>query len=124
MKNLIIALALIAILSVPAVSFAGDSWSKQDKILEWLSQGTLFLDYAQTMSIAKHPERWHEVNPILGQHPSPLKVTAYFATAMALHIGLTEALPERMRPWFQGGTIVLELGCVANNLKLGIGFRW
>lgn len=43
-----------------------------------------FMDWAQTRVIAQHPERWREMNPILGEHPLPTAVNIYFATLLVI----------------------------------------
>ena len=39
----------------------------------------LIMDWKQTRQIALHPEKWSEMNPILGKHPKTAKVDIYFS---------------------------------------------
>ena len=38
----------------------------------------LALDYLQTLTIARNPDKWHETNPILGPHPPEEGVNLWF----------------------------------------------
>ena len=42
----------------------------------------LIMDWQQTRQIALHPERWGEMNPILGKHPTTGKVDTYFTIVL------------------------------------------
>jgi hypothetical protein len=53
---------------------------------------TLLLDWFQTLTIAGHPDRFSEVNPILGKHPSKLGVSVYFIACMLLAIVVAATL--------------------------------
>ncbi|KXU87035.1 hypothetical protein CR51_36220 [Caballeronia megalochromosomata] len=52
----------------------------------------LMFDWFQTLTIAGHPERFSEVNPILGQHPSKTAVNVYFIAWMLITVGVAGAL--------------------------------
>lgn len=80
----------------------------------------LALDWLQTLTIATHPRRWRERNPMLGEHPAPWGVHLWFsACAWALVIGLLVLPASVLKPalmiWVVG-----ELWCVWNNHRLGI----
>jgi len=47
----------------------------------------LTIDWQQTLKIARNPDKWRELNFILGQHPTPKKVNIYFAIVVALMLG-------------------------------------
>ena len=61
--------------------------------------GLLILDWRQTLTIARHPERWSEVNIILGRHPSVRAVHLYFSAVMAatVTLALLPLIPEVAR---------------------------
>lgn len=46
----------------------------------------LFLDWKQTRKIAMKPEKWTELNPLLGPHPSVENVNLYFAIVVLISI--------------------------------------
>ena len=80
----------------------------------------LVIDWRQTLTIARNPQRWYERNPILGEHPSAGRVHAWFAlvsiaTALAAYL-----LPDLIVLALSLLGIVIEGLCVANNWRLGI----
>ena len=81
----------------------------------------LAIDWRQTITIAKNPDKWHETNPILGLHPSSKRVNVYFVICFALVALGVYVLPEL---WVTVGLtvlIVVEVWAVVNNFRLGIG---
>lgn len=85
---------------------------------------TLFLDYRQTLTIAKNPGKFHEDwNPILKEHPTVQDVHQYFAgIAVAVSVLLAtihEYRPELFVPLAIMMTI-FEGVCVINNYLNGI----
>ena len=111
------AAAVLLALALPA--HAGD-WSYGDTRREAIYLTLHALDWAQTRTIARHPERWTERNPILGEHPSVGRVDRYFALTAVGHVGVAHALPPEWRKWFQRSTITLEAVIVGRNRHLGI----
>jgi hypothetical protein len=81
---------------------------------------TLWIDCHQTLQIKDHPEL-HETNPILGRHPSDVKVIVYFvlcATALAL---ITIFCPRPLLSIaVMSGTLSLEVWVIRRNFKLGL----
>ena len=117
-KILVTAVAGILLFSSSAI--AADKWSKRDKNLELTYQALKFIDWRQTRYIAKNSDKYYEMNPILGKHPSVDKVDAYFIGTAILHPIITHFLPKEYRPWWQGITITLSGACVINNVIVGI----
>ena len=78
------------------------------------------MDYAQTRTIAENPKIWHEQNAILGEHPSIAKVNQYFAAATIISTAILAWAPESVQKAFLEGGIVVEVGAVGNNKRLGI----
>ena len=65
---------------VQKLSDTKPEWSKADKERQALYMAMHLADWAQTKNIARNPEKFYEkVNLILGDHPHPDKVDAYFA---------------------------------------------
>lgn len=96
-------------------------WSKADKERQALYMAMHLADWAQTKNIARNPEKFYEkVNPILGDHPHPDKVDAYFALTGLAQLYLADKLPPKWREFFQEAGIGLEAGMIGNNVKLGI----
>ena len=81
-------------------------------------------DWSQTRTIARHPARWHETNPLLGEHPTQSAVDRHFIASAVLGAALLHALPSEWRDRALDVGLVLEVGCVANNVRLGIGIKF
>ena len=113
---------ILIILLLPSVANAG--WTKEDTYLQGAVIGALLIDMAQTLYITDHPDKYCELNPLLGEHPSKEKVVGYFMGAIALHTAISFAINERERRWFQGCTLFIETGVALRNLSLGIGFSY
>ena len=114
---MLIKLALIALV---LTGCAG--WTKNDTYRHTALTALIAVDYAQTMKIAREPENFKENNPILGEHPSEQEVTLYFASAYALTTATAMLLPPEYRKWFQYIVIGGQVGVVANNFHVGLGF--
>lgn len=98
------------------------NWSKEDTYRQVAVTSLMAIDYMQTMEIARDPDNYHENNPILGNHPSEAEVTAYFLMSYAVTSGISLALPDNLRPWWQYLIIGIEGGATANNFSIGLGF--
>jgi len=89
--------------------------------LTWLlMNGSAFLDYRQTIFIARHPERFHEINPVLGEHPSVGKVNAAFAVGAVVKNVIFFSLPDKYRVPFGLGYAAISAGLVVHNNTVGI----
>lgn len=75
----------------------------------------LLVDWAQTVQIAKHPERWYERNPLLGKHPSVRRVHLWFAACVAAAVAVAVVAPAVAALF-----VLVEVLCVVNNYLLGI----
>ena len=82
------------------------------------------IDWRQTREIAANPDRWHEHNLILGEHPSRDKVDLYFASTW---LGITAGawlLPRGWRDGLQYLGIVIEGAYVGHNYSIGLKGEW
>lgn len=121
MSRFLLSFILFVLLLTSYPGYAADPWSRQDIGLEVGYQLLHVIDWGQTRQIAKQPDKYYEMNPILGEHPSVGRVDAYMALSGLLHVGVTHFLPKEYRPWFQGITIVIKGGLVAHNFSIGLG---
>ncbi len=103
---------------------AADRWSARDYYLEGTWQALHLMDWGQASMIARNPDRYYEMNPVLGAHPSPQLVHAYMATSALIHLAVTNFLPSRWRPYWQGITIGMSGSLVAHNFGIGLGVRF
>jgi len=95
-------------------------WNQDSRDRQAVYTALHFMDWAQTRAIAQNPERWHELNPILGTHPSTREVDQYFALTLAGHYLVANLLPAEYRSVFQHITISMEAAVTRNNVILGI----
>lgn len=116
MKGIVLLVAVLAL-----VGCGSRTWTRADTAREAAYLALHVVDWGQTLEIADNPERWHERNPVLGSHPSRGEVNRWFLGTAVLHPVVSYLLPDDLRPYWQYGTIGLELYCVGNNAALGIG---
>ena len=117
-------LAAAGLVACSIAAHAADPWSEAQQA-SGIALGTLLVvDYLQTRQIAKQPELYYEINPVLGKHPSLGTVNTYFAGAAILGYLALDALPSDMRSWALGAGIVLELAVTAHNNTIGLKARW
>lgn len=109
---------------VPVQGMAADEWSKRDIWAELAWQGLWAVDYLQTRTIAKNPDRYWEANPLLTRHPSVTKVDAYFLTLALLHLFITDRLPKEHRPIWQILSITTSVVLMVNNFSIGIKIKF
>lgn len=90
---------------------------------EWALEGAFLaaglIDYGQTLDIKNHPDK-HEQNKLLGRFPSDNRIRNFYLAAGLAHVGITHLLPREYRPYWQWGTLVLELGFITRNHRLGL----
>jgi hypothetical protein len=94
-----------------------EKWTWYDTTL----QATFFLfqaeDLSQTLHIARNPDQFHEMNSIMGAHPSTTKVKVYFAIGAVSHLAIAYVLPHPWRTLWQGVWIGVEAVSVQHNRK-------
>lgn len=103
---------------------AHDAWTEADSAREGAFLALDLADLGQTRYIARHPEQFYEVNPLIGRHPSVGRVDAVFAGEALAHVAISYTLPERFRPAWQYGSIAFEGALVAHNAHIGIRFNF
>jgi hypothetical protein len=77
-------------------------------------------DWAQTLQISEHPERWEEHNPLLGSHPSKERVNWSIGGALLANTVIHRVLPTKWLGKYQLCLIVAESTAVIGNYQLGI----
>ena len=65
---------------------------------EWVWQSLHAIDMAQTIRIAKNPDKFQELNPLLGKHPSTAEVVAFGVASSLGHAYLAYKLKEAGLP--------------------------
>jgi len=93
----------------------------EQKVLQGTYLGVHAIDWSQTRTIAKNPDEFYEINPLMGKHPSTEEVDAYMAASALLHTGITMSLPSEYRKYWFGGSFVVKLNLINMNINAGIG---
>lgn len=113
MRAFVLALALLAL---PA--HARD-WT--DEEIAWGTAAAVahVIDWGQTRYIARHPDQWCELNPVLGEHPSLGGVNRYFLASGALMFAAAHYMPQYrstlLKVWFAVG-----VASGARNAMIGV----
>jgi hypothetical protein len=119
-NKLILTVFLILIAS-PAWAYTfADQWSKTDTAFEAVYAGLTIVDWGQTRDIAKHPQQYSEMNPLLGKHPSLDKVDILIPTGIVAHGIISMALPPKYRRYWQVIFIGIEGVAVLQNYNAGL----
>ncbi len=83
----------------------------------------LFIDWRQTITIAKNPDKFREYNPILGKHPSEERVDYYFLVVAILAVVGLLFLAHWNSTWVLPALFIatlMELVVVIHNSREGI----
>ncbi len=119
--KVILAALLIAVLSAPA---RADEWSKTDIGLQAAATALMVVDWGQTLKAASQTDKYCEMNPILGKHPSRGRVNTYFATAIIGHAAISHILPQDYRRIWQSVFIGVELAATSINYQAGVKIKF
>jgi hypothetical protein len=130
MKTTALALAALALVSLPAASRAavgciGDDaescrWSTGDTVRELTFTALVVADWSQTSWQLKH--RGIEQNPFLGERPSQGRLALYMLSTSMLHTGVAIILPRNWRDGWQYVSIGIESHTVYHNWRIGAQF--
>jgi hypothetical protein len=121
MKHTIAAVLLISVLGTPA--FAQDPWTNTDTALAVTYAGLAIVDLGQTINGAE-TTNGHEMNPLLGRHPSRDKLIAFTALYVPLNTYIAYRLPHPYRRIWQALTIAVDAACVAHNYSIGLKVKF
>jgi hypothetical protein len=124
MKRFTMVLIITLFVCIVHPVLAADLWTKTDTYREITFVAITIADWNQTLHVADHPEKWKELNPILGEHPSRGEVSIYMGTSIILHAAIAYILPQPYRTWWQYAWIGIETAAVGNNLSVGIGIGY
>lgn len=124
LARLMIAASGLAVAAAATPSSAGEPWTEAQAAKAAALATLTAADWGQTRNIARHPERWHENNPLMGTHPSTGAVDRHFIVSALIGAAVLDALPTPYRDWALNAGLTLEAGCVANNVRLGIGVKF
>ena len=124
MKKL--AFIILPFISSLVVSNNANAWSNADTAWEIGYLATHIADWGQTRDIAAQCGQgtYYETNPALGRCPSENKVNAYFLGTALLHAGVAHLLPQKYRRTFQSATMMMQVGVISNNAKIGLNIKF
>ena len=120
MKKLIV----MVLVFLPLTAHAFDSWDRTDKVLGGVYLVATAMDWRQTVYIAHHPDKYYEMNRILGEHPSEASVNQYFLASVAVKLTVAHILPSKWRKIWLGAMIGSSTALVVHNNSIGIKFEW
>ena len=124
MKNLLL---IILMLSFPVISYGDDGWFSWDEgntVLQVPMTVVIAMDLGTTLDITRHPDRYEEVNPLLGKHPPQNRVWKHFIGSYILTTGIVYILPPKWSHAFQVGMIGVEAYWVNHNLRIGLRVKF
>ena len=84
----------------------------------------LVIDWGQTNYIVSHSDKFHEINPILGEHPSKSAVRKYFIAWIIIVNLAAFLLPI---PYGLAVCVIValvEVWAIVHNRKLGLHFEF
>jgi len=114
-------LLVIILVLIPSMAM---SWDSKDTYYQSAVITALAVDMAQTLHISKNPNKYYEINPLLGKHPSQDKVIGYFLGGMIAHTVVAMALPPEYRRVWQCVWIGIEGAVIYNNYNIGVKIAW
>ena len=100
------------------------SWDKADSYREVGWQVIHVVDWGQTLEIARNPNDYHELNPIMGRHPSVGNVNVYMGLSSVAHVAISVLIPKEYKETWQWITIGLSGACVISNFNIRLGVKF
>lgn len=92
-------------------------WTGEEKALAGFFVLAHVMDGYTTERCQDHPERFYEVNPLLGKHPEDSEIALYFSVTGVGALVLAHLYPELRVPLL-GGYGALNFGCTVYNYRL------
>ena len=123
MKKILIPLILL-FLCFPKSVIAADEWTTGDTYREVTAFVLRSIDWKTTLDIARRPQEFSELNPLLGHHPSEGKVNTYFLITSLIHPVISYYLPKDYRIAFQYISIGVSGTAGLTNLWSGLQIKY
>lgn len=133
-----------AFILLSGLAHAGEPLNRREWMLEGAFIAAALIDYRQTRDIKNHcesrvdvapnvvpvgdgsefrqrcePVAW-EQNRLLGRHPSDSRIRNYFLGVAIGHVAVTHLLPRKYRPYWQWGSLAIEIAVIHNNYQAGL----
>lgn len=104
-----------------ALALPAHAWTDSEKAWGAAFLATRVVDWGQTRYIARHPDRFRELNPLLPEHPTLGDVNRHFLVSTAVMLAAAHYLPQYrstlLKVWFAVG-----VGMTGRNAALGVRF--
>jgi hypothetical protein len=110
-------LLAVAIMAAPA-----EPMTTTDVGIEMALIVVSLVDVGQTRYFLNH-RLAEEVNPVLGRHPSPVRLYATVSAALLAHAVIARLLPQPYRGLWQASVFTIEIGFVGWNAYNLASFR-
>lgn len=99
--------ALLLCLLLCVSSLHAEEWETRDKVLMGTAIGLTAMDWSQTRYIAKHPDKFYELNPVYGNPVSIGRVNNIMALRVLSLFAMAEIAPNfALRYWEGTASIV------------------
>lgn len=104
------------LLGCASTARAGE-WTRADTVFELGLVALSITDYSQTSWFLANRPHAYETNPLLGRHPSRVKVATFGALGLTAHFLVARTLPQPYRRLWQYVGIGVELDAVTSNAR-------
>jgi hypothetical protein len=118
MKKYLIALMVVTLAGCSGKHF--EPFSGRELKTQLAYTMATMIDWKQTLNIVKD-DRYYEINPILGKHPSRERVNTLIPLGIAAHWLIAWWLPKEYRATWQGGWLLVETTAIVHNYSVGLG---
>lgn len=99
-------------------------WTDEQKTLAALSMAALAVDYGQTKYISAPNSGFHEMNPMLPEHPTMKQVNRHFVLVPLVTYLVLDNISSEHRTTALRVLTIMQVGVVAHNVSIGIGVRF
>lgn len=118
------AITAILVLSCNQKAKAADDWSDSDTIRQATFLAIDAMDWAQTRTIARNPDKYYEKGDNLPMHPTVSQVDNHFISGMIINTAIAYMLPAEYRAKFQYLSIGYEIAYVRGNMQVGVAMKF
>jgi hypothetical protein len=110
---------LFLVVFLTSTTVHAEPWTTEERAWGVVAGTLLLADWSTTRYGSRHwHQGYHETNPLLGRHPHQDRVDLHFLIAIPAIYLFADYLPAYRREFLMVVTAV-ELGYVANNLRIG-----
>jgi len=103
-----------------SIDYRPDPWTREQAIAQGAVTLLQVIDWGQTLDVSENPDKYREINPVLGDHPDRGRVNIYFACSILIKAAITWLLPTKWRKYWLAGNIAASGYLVKHNYNAGI----